>query len=181
MPLTYHFRPFPSPSDPLLDLSRQPSASGPSSASSCSCQKEIVRCETCRQQTREDNCASSHSSQAMLSSIKEETDPSQRPLTPKAIRDQRRAATRAASVGSIFSEAVGTEDYFTFYHSTAFARSPSGGSRERSSRRVGSSSSSQSRKPSAEQACLPTIPDLAPANSRESVTGGAQELPRRDS
>jgi hypothetical protein len=177
MPLTYHFRPFPGPGDPLLELTRQQ----PTSPAPCSCQKEIVRCKTCRQQAREDNYASSHSSQAMLSSIKEETVPVRRPLTPKAIRDQRRAASRSASVSTIFSEAVATEDYFTFYHSTAFARSPSAGSRERKTRRLGSASSSQSREPSAEQACLPTIPDLAPVDSRDSTTAGAQELPRRNS
>jgi hypothetical protein len=177
MPLTYHFRPFPGPGDPLLEITRQP----PASPAPCSCQKEIVRCKTCRQQAREDNYASSHSSQAMLSSIKEEADPVRRPLTPKAIRDQRRAASRTASISSIFNEAVATEDYFTFYHSTAFARSPSAGSRERKPRRPGSASSSQSREPSAEQACLPTIPDLAPVDSRDSITGEAQELSRRDS
>jgi hypothetical protein len=176
MPLTYHFRPFPGPGDPLLEITRQP----PASPAPCSCQKEIVRCKTCRQQVREDNYASSHS-QAMLSSIKEEADPVRRPLTPKAIRDQRRAASRTASISSIFNEAVATEDYFTFYHSTAFARSPSAGSRERKPRRPGSASSSQSREPSAEQACLPTIPDLAPVDSRDSITGEAQELSRRDS
>jgi hypothetical protein len=175
MPLTYHFRPFPGPGDPLLEITRQP----PASPAPCSCQKEIVRCKTCRQQAREDNYASSHSSQAMLSSIK--ADPVRRPLTPKAIRDQRRAASRTASISSIFNEAVATEDYFTFYHSTAFARSPSAGSRERKPRRPGSASSSQSREPSAEQACLPTIPDLAPVDSRDSITGEAQELSRRDS
>lgn len=120
----------------------------------------------------------------MLPSIREERDPLQRTLTPKEIRDQRRASSRSSSVSAAFNEAVGNDDYFTLFHSAAFARSPSVSSRRL--RRQGSASGSQSRKTSAEEACLPPIPDLERTDSDESVDetaveGEPQDLTRRDS
>lgn len=120
----------------------------------------------------------------MLPSIKEERDPLQRTLTPRERRDQRRASSRASSVSAAFNEAVGNEDYFTMYHSTAFARSPSVSSRR--IRRHGSASDSQSRESSAEEAGKPPIPDLERNDSDESVDesaieGEPQDLTRRDS
>lgn len=109
----------------------------------------------------------------MLPSIREERDPLQRALTPKQIRDQRRASSRSSSVSAAFNEAVGSEDYFTLYHSTAFARSPSVS--DRRSRRHGSASGSQSRKSSAEEACLPPITDLERTDSDESIDENAVE------
>jgi hypothetical protein len=119
----------------------------------------------------------------MLPSIKEELDPLHRPLTPKAIREQRRAANRV-SVSAAFDQSVGTEDYFTFYHSTAFARSPSASARPayRSGR-----AGSHSRKSSAEQAPTPQAPTLESASSVDSIDsivsaiGGEQDLSRRGS
>ena len=119
----------------------------------------------------------------MLPSIKEELDPLQRPLTPKAIREQRRAASRV-SVSAAFDEAVGTEDYFTFYHDTAFARSPSASSRSayRSSR-VGSSSrkSSAENVPSRPVPTLESTDSVDSTDSNESSIDGEHELSRRGS
>lgn len=181
MPLTYHFRPFPKPGEPLLSLQPLQKRPGPTSVQ-CSCQ-DTTRCRQCRRPERDENSTSNRSSQTVLPSIKEEADPVPRSITPKAIRDQRRAA-RSLSVSAAFNEAVGDEDYFTFFHPTAFerSRSTSSGSsrRERSSRRLGSASSSTSRKSSTEQ-LLPTIPDLAPADSEESPAEEDRSITRRDS
>jgi hypothetical protein len=184
MPLTHHFTSSPSPTERRVEHELQPSQHE-QPASSYSCQKQTGRCNQCRQRVREAKSVVGEYSQTTLSSIKEEMDPRNRSLTPKAIRDQRRALGRTMSVSAVFGEAVGTEDYFTFYHATAFARSPAASTelthRERSSRRVGSAFGGQPRKSSAEQTCLPSVPDLAPVHSRESGIEGGQELPRRDS
>lgn len=180
MPLTYHFRPFPKPGEPYLML--KPETRLGSTSMQCSCQ-EPARCRRCRPSEGEEKPASIRSSQTVLPSIKEEADPAPRSITPKAIRDQRRAA-RSMSVSDAFNEAVGDDDYFTFYHPTAFERSRSTSSgasyRERSSRRLGSASSSKSRKSSTEQ-LLPTIPDLAPADSQESLVEDERNIVRQNS
>jgi hypothetical protein len=119
----------------------------------------------------------------MLPSIKEELDPLHRPLTPKAIREQRRAASRV-SVSAVFDESVGNDDYFTFYHSTAFARSPTASAR---SAYRNAQAGSNHRKSSAEQAPMPRVPTLEPTSSVDSLDsvesdiGGEQDLSRRGS
>lgn len=119
----------------------------------------------------------------MLPSIKEELDPLQRALTPRAIREQRRAANRM-SVSAALHEAVGSEDYFTFYHDTAFARSPSASSR---SRYRSSRTGSNPRQSSAEEPSLPSVPSLEASDSSDSVESidsvleGEQDLAQRDS
>lgn len=182
MPLTYHFRPFPTPGESHLIPKPQQTRSG-TSPTLCPCHKELARCKRCRQQEREEKYASSCSSQTVLPSIKEEADPLRRPLTPKAIRDQRRASSRV-SVSAAFDESVGSEDYFTFYHSTAFARSPSASSgpsyRERSARRLGSASRTQSLRSSMDEGCLPPTTDLMPVDSTGTAIEG-QDLSRRGS
>lgn len=180
MPLTYHFRPFPKPGEPHLEL--KPQQTEPASTSTYtqfSCQDTAHR-EKCRQREREDKPAPSRSSKTVLPSIKEEADPVPRPITPKAIRDQRRAARRI-SVSDAFNEAVGDDDYFTLYHPAAFARSPSTSSyRDRNRRRLGSATCSNSRKSSAEKA-LPPIPDLVAVDSQESLEEEEPDETRRDS
>lgn len=182
MPLTYHFRPLPAPEELRFEPKPQPTTTEPSTKT-CPCQKAVARCKQCRQKERQEKSSSDRSSQTMLPSIKEEADPSQRALTPRAIREQRRAANRV-SVSAALHEAVGSEDYFTFYHDTAFARSPPASSRSRyRSSRTGSSS----RKSSAEEANLPSIPTLEASDSSDSVESidsvleGEQDLTRRDS
>ncbi|GAB7326834.1 hypothetical protein MBLNU13_g10767t1 [Cladosporium sp. NU13] len=118
----------------------------------------------------------------MLPSIKEELDPLQRALTPKAIREQRRAAKRM-SVSAALHEAASSEEYFTFYHDTAFARSPSASSR---SRYRSSQTGNSSRKSSAEESSLPSVPALEASDSSDSVESidsvleREQDLARRD-
>ena len=121
-----------------------------------------------------------------MPSIKEESDPAQRVRTFKERREQRRAASHT-SVSAAFQEALGSEDYFTFYHDTAFARSPSASPRStyRSSR-----AAIRSRKSSAEQAGMPPVPPLEASDSSDSIDSldsvesaddGEQDLTRRGS
>lgn len=179
MPLTYHFRPFPDPEELKTEPKTQPTSTEPPTTT-CPCLKAVARCKKCRQQQREERSALRQSSQTLLPSIKEELDPLQRALTPKAIREQRRAANRM-SVSAALAEAVGSEDYFTFYHDTAFARSPAASSRS------GYRRSRTSRKPSAEQPSLPPVPTLEASDSSDSVESidsvleGEQDLSRRGS
>jgi hypothetical protein len=181
MPLTYHFRPFPAPEELRSEPKPQPTTTEPSTKT-CPCQKAVARCKQCRQKERQERSSSNRSSQTILPSIKEEADPLQRALTPRAIREQRRAANRV-SVSAALHEAVGSEDYFTFYHDTAFARSPPASSR---SRYRSSRTGSDSRKPNAEEASLPSIPTLEASDSSDSVESidsvleGEQDLARRD-
>lgn len=181
MPLTYHFRPFPTPEEPRSDHKPQPTGTEPSTTV-CPCQKAVARCKKCRQQQREERSALRQSSQTMLPSIKEELDPLQRALTPRAIREQRRAPNRM-SVSAALHEAAGSEDYFTFYHDTAFARSPAASSRPGYRRsRTGSS-----RKSSAEETTLPPVSSLEASDSSDSVESidsvleEEQDLARRSS
>lgn len=180
MPLTYHFRPFPKPGEPHLELKPQQTESASKSTyTQCSC-RDPAHCEKCRRRERADKLAPSQPSKTVLPSIKEEADPVPRSLTPKAIRDQRRAARRI-SVSDAFNEAVGDDDYFTLYHPAAFARSPSTSSyRDRNRRRVGSAAHSNTRKSSAEKV-LPPIPDLVTADSQESLEEEEPDDSRRDS
>lgn len=149
MPLTYHFKPFPKPGEPHFTIGNtstkptEPTAAPPS----CTCQKDQPKCKQCRQTERDNRAARAmmrQQSQASLSPVEEHTDPIHRQLTPKAIRDQRRALSRV-SVSAAFQSAVATEEYFPLYHSAAFARSNSdastSSSRSRSRRRLGSSAS----------------------------------------
>lgn len=182
MPLTYHFRPFPDPEELRTEPKTQPTSTEPTTTT-CPCQKAVARCKQCRQKERQERSLLSRPSQTTLPSIKEELDPLQRSLTPRAIREQRRAANRM-SVSAALHEAAGSEDYFTFYHDTAFARSPSASSRSRyRSGRTGSSS----RKSSAEEPSLPPVPTLEASDSSDSVESidsvleGEQDLARRDS
>jgi len=155
MPLTYHFKPFPNPGESHFTIENtstkpaEPTASAPS----CTCQKDQPRCKHCRQTERDNRAArmtKRQQSQASLSPVEEHTDPIHRQLTPKAIRDQRRAMSRV-SVSAAFQSAVATEEYFPLYHSTAFARSNSdastSSSRSRSRRRLGSGSASGTQSP----------------------------------
>lgn len=183
MPLTYHFRPFPHPEELPTEEPKTRSTSTEPTTTTCPCYKAAARCKQCRQKERQERPFFSRPSQTMLPSIKEEPDPLQRALTPRAIREQRRAANRM-SVSAALHEAAGSEDYFTFYHDTAFARSPSASSRSRyRSSRTGSSS----RKSSAEEASLPSVPSLEASDSSDSVEStdsvleGEQDLARRDS
>ena len=182
MPLTYHFRPFPEPKGLRTELKTQPTSTEPSKTT-CHCQQAVARCKQCRQKERQENSLLNRPSQTMLPSMKEELDPLQRSLTPRAIREQRRAANRM-SVSAALHEAASSEDFFTFYHDTAFARSPSASSRSRHrSSRTGSSS----RKFSAEEASLPPGMTLEASDSSDlvesidSVLEGEQDLARRDS
>lgn len=143
MPLTYHFKPFPQAGEPHFETQDQHTTRPGLTATPCACRKQTTPCNRCRQVDRD---AWRRPSQAMLSPIKEDSDPSRRQLTPKAIRDKRRASSRM-SVAAAFTSAVGTEDYFPLYHSRSFTRSNSSSSessRSRSSRRHGSGSSSTS-------------------------------------
>lgn len=178
MPLTYHFRPFPVPEELRAEPKPQPTSTKPSTIT-CPCQMAVARCKQCRQKDRQERSSLSRSSQTTLPSIKEELDPLQRSLTPKEIRDQRRTAR--ISVSAALHAAAGSEDYFTFYHDGAFARSPaaSSGSAYRSGR--------NSRKSSAEKDSLLPVPNLEASDSSdlivsiENVVEGEQALPRRES
>ena len=149
MPLTYHFKPFPKPGESHFSIENTSPKSQSKTSSSCTCQKDNQsQCRRCRQNERDERAAARRQqSQASLSPVEEHTDPIQRQLTPKAIRDQRRALSRV-SVSAAFQSAVATEEYFPLYHSAAFARSNSdasiSSSRSRSRRRIGSASDSQS-------------------------------------
>jgi hypothetical protein len=152
MPLTYHFKPFPKPGECHFSIESTSPKSEPRSAPSCTCQKDTSRCKQCRQNDRNNNAAAAATRrqqppQGSLSPVEEHTDPLDRQLTPKAIRDQRRALSRV-SVSAAFQSAVATEEYFPLYHSAAFARSNSdasiASSRSRSRRRIRSASGNQS-------------------------------------
>jgi hypothetical protein len=149
MPLTYHFKPFPKPGEMHFSIESTSPKSQFKTSSSCTCEKDQSRCRKCRQDERNNNSNNAVSTrrrtpQASLSPVEEHTDPLHRQLTPKAIRDQRRAQSRV-SVSAAFQSAVATEEYFPLYHSAAFARSNSdasiSSSRSRSRRRIGSSAS----------------------------------------
>jgi dTDP-4-amino-4,6-dideoxygalactose transaminase len=182
MPLTYHFRPFPDPEELRAEPKTQPTTNEPPSTT-CPCQKAVARCKQCRQKERQERSSLSRSSQTILPSIKEELDPLQRALTPRAIREQRRAANRM-SVSAALHEAVGSEDYFTLYHDGAFARSPAASPRSAYRNRRPEIAS---RKSSAEKMCLPSVPNLEASDSSdsvdsiESVAEGKEAVPRRDS
>jgi len=186
MPLTYHFRPFPDPKELRSEPKIQSTSTEPS-MTTCPCGKSVTRCQQCRQQKREQRFAPSRYSQTTMPSIKEESDPIQRALTFKERREQRRAASHT-SVGAAFHELLGSEDYFTFYHDTAFARSPSASPRSayRSSR-----AAIRSRSSGAEQAGLPSVPtpleasdssdSIHSVDSVESADEKDQDLSRRGS
>lgn len=150
MPLTYHFKPFPKPGESHFSIENTSPRSQPSTAtSSCTCRKDTSRCKQCLHYESAPKTSSAKKYQqppASLSPIDEHTDPIHRQLTPKAIRDQRRALSRV-SVSEAFQNAVATEEFFPLYHSAAFARSDSSSSasssrsRSRSNRRLGSASS----------------------------------------
>jgi hypothetical protein len=149
MPLTYHFKPFPKPGESHFSIESTSPKSQSKTTSSCTCQKDNQsQCRRCRQNERNERATTRRQqSQGSLSPVEEQTDPIQRQLTPKAIRDQRRALSRV-SVSEAFQSAVATEEYFPLYHSAAFARSNSdasiSSSRSRSRRRIGSASGTQS-------------------------------------
>jgi len=157
MPLTYHFKPFPNPGESHFSIENTSPKSKPKATPSCTCEKDQSRCRQCRQNERNNATARRQQLQGSLSPVEEHTDPLQRQLTPKAIRDQRRALSRV-SVSAAFQNAVATEEYFPLYHSAAFARSNSdasiSSSRSRSRRRLDSASGTQSptsRRSSSEQ------------------------------
>jgi hypothetical protein len=172
MPLTYHFKPFPKPGESHFSIESTSPKSQSKTPSSCTCDKDQSQCRKCRQNDRNNATARRQQSQGSLSPVEEHTDPLHRQLTPKAIRDQRRALSRV-SVSAAFQSAVATEEYFPLYHSAAFARSNSdasiSSSRSRSRRRIGSSTSGTqsptSRRSSSEhdqeQGCSQPVSELA--------------------
>jgi hypothetical protein len=172
MPLTYHFKPFPKPGESHFSIENTSPKSQPKTSSSCTCGKDQSPCRKCRQNERNDRAATRRQqSQGSLSPVEEHTDPFHRQLTPKAIRDQRRALNYV-SVSAAFQSAVATEEYFPLYHSAAFARSNSdasiSSSRSRSRRRIDSASGAQSptsRRSSSEteqeQGCSQPVSELA--------------------
>lgn len=183
MPVTYHFKPFPSPGEPYFEVTSKSSDSSPAT---CNCQKDHGRCSKCR---RSKHSGAKQPQQAALSPIKEHPDPIRPGLTPKAIRDKRRASNRQ-SVAAAFSSAVGSNDYFTLFpniSSNPSSRSDSGSSspsnRSRSSRRHSSNSSSLSRGSSSDQSRSPSaVPENAVLESGEGAEiEKAQEALRHES
>lgn len=168
MPVTYHFKPFPGPGEPHFEVTSKSSDSSPAT---CTCQKDHGRCSKCR---RQKHSGGKQPSQAALSPIKEHPDPIRPGLTPKAIRDKRRASNRQ-SVAAAFSSAVGSNDYFTLFphiRTNASSRSDSGfsspSSRSHSGRRHSSNSSSLSRGSSSDQSRSPSaVPENAVLESEE--------------
>ncbi|KAM0718914.1 hypothetical protein Q7P37_005986 [Cladosporium fusiforme] len=153
MPVTYHFKPFPKPGEPHFEVTQKRPDIG---TNPCSCQKEKSRCSKC-QQVKDENILR-QPSQALLSPINEHPEQARPGLTPKAIRDRRRASSRA-SAASAFESAVGSDDYFTLFPSRcsrSFARSGSSSpTRSRSNRSQSSTNSSSSRSASSDQAYSP--------------------------
>lgn len=183
MPLTYHFKPFPVPGEPHFEITPK---SSDLSSTACVCNKDHGRCHKC---SRPKHLEAKQPTQAALSPIKEHPDPIRPSLTPKAIRDKRRASNRQ-SVAAAFSSAVGSNEYFTLFPdicSNTSSRSDSGSStplsRSRSSRRHSSNSSSLSRGSSSDQSRSPPVePGTAVMDSEEGEeVEKPQESLRRES
>lgn len=177
MPFTYHFKPFPEPGEAHLEITpKRPGLS----TTPCPCQKEKSRCSKC--QCGDFDSVLRQPSQALLSPIKEQPEQPVPGLTPKAIRDRRRASSRA-SVASIFQSAVASDDYFTLFpniRSRASGRSDSSSpTRSRSFRRQSSAASSVSRSRSLQQACSPLAESVESSSENADESCESEEVQRR--